>query len=188
MYLVKTVAGQQAFKERHQDFAQRLRSAFLMFDGKRSLAQVLEAISATGVTQEEVLNLVSKGWLATPEQEAGAEDDTGVAVSENSAPSLAPAAVQVASAVVPVYRKAVDAEDSQRRFKKAYPLAVGLTGRLGLKGFRLNLAVEAAMGYEQLVALAPRIREAAGDSAYGELHKALFTAESPDATPVTEST
>ena len=56
-------------------------------------------------------------------------------------------------------------------------MAVSITGGLGLKGFRLNLAVEAAMGYEQLVELAPRIREAAGDKAYGPLHKALFGSE-----------
>lgn len=56
-------------------------------------------------------------------------------------------------------------------------MAVSITGALGLKGFRLNLAVEAAMGYEQLVELAPRIREAAGDKAYGPLRKALFETE-----------
>lgn len=60
------------------------------------------------------------------------------------------------------------------RYQQAYPLAVSITGGLGLKGFRLNLAVEAAMGYVQLVALAPRIRDAAGDKAYARLHSALF--------------
>jgi len=64
-----------------------------------------------------------------------------------------------------------------RRYQRAYPLAVSITGGLGLKGFRLNLAVEAAMGYEQLVALAPRIREATGDTAYAPLREALFGAD-----------
>ena len=64
-----------------------------------------------------------------------------------------------------------------RRYQTAYPMAVSITGGLGLKGFRLNLAVEAAMGYEQLVELAPRIREAVGNKAYEPLHKALFESE-----------
>lgn len=160
MYLVKTAEGQQAFKERHRDFAQRLRSAYLLFDGKRDLVEVLEATSAMGVTQEEVMKLVDKGWLQQPD----------VAV-----PSLAPAAVAIPSmaSTVPV----ADEERGRRCYQQAYPLAVSLTGKLGLKGFRLNLAVEAAMGYAQLVALAPRIREAAGDKAYAALHQALFEQE-----------
>ena len=51
------------------------------------------------------------------------------------------------------------------RYRNAYPLAVAITANMGLKGFRLNLAVEAAMGYDQLVALAPRLREAASPPA-----------------------
>ena len=41
----------------------------------------------------------------------------------------------------------------------------------------MMLAVEAAMGYEQLAALAPRIRDAAGDKAYTSLHRVLFEAD-----------
>jgi hypothetical protein len=63
MYFVKTPAGQQAFKERHADLPQRLRSAFLLFDGQRSLSQVLAATSGMGVTGDDVQKLVDKGWL-----------------------------------------------------------------------------------------------------------------------------
>lgn len=71
MHLVKTAEGQLAFKERHADLSQRLRSAFLLFDGSRSLAQVLEATSALGVSKEDILALVSKGWLAARDFGAG---------------------------------------------------------------------------------------------------------------------
>ncbi|MBS3019790.1 hypothetical protein DJFAAGMI_02543 [Comamonas sp. PE63] len=157
MYLVKTPEGQQAFKERHADLSQRLRSAFLLFDGQRSLMQVLEATSALGVVKDDILALVDRGWLATRESSAAAS------ASESGSPSLAPA--ELGSGV------------GQKRYQKAYPMAVSITGALGLKGFRLNLAVEAAMGYEQLVELAPRIRDAAGDKAYMPLHRALFEAD-----------
>lgn len=157
MYLVKTPEGQQAFKERHADLSQRLRSAFLLFDGQRSLMQVLEATSALGVVKDDILALVDRGWLATRESSAAAS------ASESGSPSLAPAELGL--------------DVGQKRYQKAYPMAVSITGALGLKGFRLNLAVEAAMGYEQLVELAPRIRDAAGDKAYMPLHRALFEAD-----------
>lgn len=157
MYLVKTPEGQQAFKERHADLSQRLRSAFLLFDGQRSLMQVLEATSALGVVKDDILALVDRGWLATRESSAAAS------ASKSGTPSLAPAELGL--------------DAGQKRYQKAYPMAVSITGALGLKGFRLNLAVEAAMGYEQLVELAPRIRDAAGDKAYMPLHRALFEAD-----------
>lgn len=170
MHLVKTPEGQQAFKERHVDLSQRLRSAFLLFDGGRSLAQVLEATSVLGVNKEDVLALVSKGWLAEREPsvmpgkaELRAISADAVVADRETVPALAPADA------VP--------EGLRLRYQRAYPVAVSITGALGLKGFRLNLAVEAAMGYEQLVELAPRIREAAGDKAYGPLRKALFETE-----------
>lgn len=158
MYLVKTPAGQQAFKERHADLPQRLRSAFLLFDGQRNLHQVLEATSAMGVTRDDIQKLIDKDWLAPRES---VRSEGGV-----SQPA------EAAQASVP--NEPEDAVGIRQRYQKAYPLAVALTGKLGLKGFRLNLAVEAAMGYEQLAALAPRIREVVGDTAYAPLHKALF--------------
>lgn len=166
MYLVKTSEGQQAFKERHIDLSQRLRSAFLLFDGSRSLAQVLTATAAMGVSKDDILALVTKGWLAKRDSSAlagGAAVAVEAQPGKSAVPSLAPAKVDLGSAM--------------RRYQQAYPMAVSITGGLGLKGFRLNLAVEAAMGYEQLVELAPRIRDAAGEKTYAPLHKALFEAE-----------
>ena len=165
MYLVKTPEGQQAFKERHVDLSQRLRSAFLLFDGRRSQLQVLEATAAMGVCKDDILALVTRGWLATRELPAMAGGAVAHAqLPKNTVPSLAPAKI--------------DSDSSMQRYQQAYPMAVSITGALGLKGFRLNLAVEAAMGYQQLVELAPRIRDAAGDKAYAPLHKALFEVDS----------
>ncbi|WHZ13098.1 MAG: putative proline-rich protein [Burkholderiaceae bacterium] len=44
---------------------------------------------------------------------------------------------------------------------------------MGLRGFRLNLAVEAALGYEQLMQLVPRIRDAVGAEKCRLLERAL---------------
>jgi hypothetical protein len=62
---------------------------------------------------------------------------------------------------------------SQQRYQDAYPIATRLTASLGLRGFRLNLAVEAAGNYEQLGQLAPKIREAVGQEKYAPLEDAL---------------
>ena len=163
MYLVKTPEGQQAFKERNADLSQRLRSAFLLFDGRRTLMQVLEATSALGVNKDDILALVGRGWLATRESSVVADAAAQVhasSLSKSSSASLAPADV--------------DPGSSQRRYQRAYPIAVSITGSLGLKGFRLNLAVEAASSFEDLAALAPKIKEAVGEAKYEPLRKALF--------------
>ena len=60
------------------------------------------------------------------------------------------------------------------RYKAAYPIATELTAGLGLRGFRLNLAVEGVGSFEDLAALAPKIREAVGDAKFERLDKALF--------------
>jgi hypothetical protein len=48
-----------------------------------------------------------------------------------------------------------------------------LTGGLGLRGFRLNLAVEGTSSYEELLALAPKIRASVGPEKAAILDRAL---------------
>lgn len=149
MQLVKTAQGQQAFKERSHSLTQRQRSAFLLFDGQRSIDEVLAATAVMGITHDDVQAMVEQGLLA---------------------PVADPAAAEVASDV-----HASAAERSPKeRYQDAYPIATELTGALGLKGFRLNLAVEGSSGFDDLVALAPRIREAVGEAKYERLKRALF--------------
>ena len=145
--LVKTPQGQQAFKERHAQLAGKLRSVFLLFDGQRSVQDVLQATQGLGITQAEIDGLVQAGWLQTVEP---------------AAPELAPAAMTPS------------ARTPQERYRDAYPLAVALSGHLGLSGFRLNLQVEAATSYEELLAVASKIKEAVGPKSYAPLEQALF--------------
>ena len=150
MQLVKTAQGQQAFKERRHSLTPRQRSAFLLFDGQRSIDEVLAATAVMGITRDDVQAMVEQGLLA---------------------PVAGPAAAEVAGGDV----QASAAERSPKeRYQDAYPIATELTGALGLKGFRLNLAVEGSSGFDDLVALAPRIREAVGEAKYERLKRALF--------------
>ena len=154
MTYIKTEAGQQAFKERSAALSVKQRAAFIVFDGKRSVEQVIRATQGMGITAADIDHLLALGFLAPVQEEARAaatphESEAAAAVSE-------PGSVT-----------------AQELYDRAYPIAAQLTASLGLRGFRLNLAVEAAYGYEGLVELFPRIREAVGDAKCELLAQAL---------------
>jgi hypothetical protein len=79
------------------------------------------------------------------------------------------AAPQAATVPEPV----VSSRTPQQRYADAYPIATRLTASLGLRGFKLNLAVEAAKGLDDLLALLPKIEEALGAQACQPLAQAL---------------
>lgn len=150
MILVKTEAGQQVLKDRSVPLTPRQRSAFIQFDGKRSIDDVLA--SGLGIGREEVDQMVALGLLAP---------------LAGQPPAAAPA---VSAAPPPA---ASSGRSRQQRYKDAYPIATQLTGSLGLMGFRLNLQVEGTTSYEDLLALAPKIRAAVGAEKAAALDKAL---------------
>jgi hypothetical protein len=154
MLIVKTEAGQQVVKDRSIVLTPRQRSALILVDGKRTLDQLLAATAAAGVPRQDVDKLFELGLVtdAAPRQTAAAA-----------------AAVKAAAAAVQHHKQ----RSPQERYSEAYPIATRLTAALGLRGFRLNLAVEAATNYEQLLEVAPRIREAVGPEKYGPLDNAL---------------
>jgi hypothetical protein len=143
MVLCKTQHGQQVMKDRSVTLSPRQRAAFILVDGKRPLAEVLRATAGAGATAEDVEQLVRLGLVARVQ----------------------------AIAADPVSR--MDARSPQERYSAAYPIATSLTAGLGLKGFRLNLAIEGAGSYDDLVALAPKIREAVGPAKFAPLGSAL---------------
>ena len=67
----------------------------------------------------------------------------------------------------------VSVRSPQERYSAAMPIATKLTASLGLRGFRLNLAVEAASGFDGLLALLPKIQEAVGAKSCVALEQAL---------------
>ncbi len=156
MILIKTEAGQQAFKGRSPLFSARQRTAFIMFDGKKSVEQMLAAAASLGLTAEDVEHMVEHGFLAPAPGEA--------------------VLAQAHAAEVAAQQSVADSfklHSAQDRYQQAKPIATRLTAALGLRGFRLNLAVEAAGGYEELLALLPKIKEAVGANACQELERAL---------------
>lgn len=143
MIPAKTQAGQQVLKDRSVSLTPRQRTALILIDGKRSLGEVLRS----GVAAEDVERLFELQLIT----------DSGTV------------ATQAATAAAP--RGA--GGSPQERYAAAYPIAAKLTSGLGLRGFRLNLAVEAATCYEDLLALSEKIREAVGSEKHAPLDAAL---------------
>lgn len=161
MILFKTEAGQRAIKDRSVTVTPRQRSAFILFDGKRSMDEVVAA--GLGVTREDVEQMVALGLLVPA-------DGAAPVVQTAAAPGPAAAA---APSPVPADTPAAAPMSHQQRYQAAYPIATKLTAALGLRGFKLNLAVEAAANWEELVGLAPKIRAAVGTDRAVELDRAL---------------
>ncbi len=186
MILVKTLSGQQALKDRHGDLTPRQRSAFILFDGQRALEQVLAATAAMGITVADVKTMVDRGLLQLQEGSGvapGALDGAAPAVAAPAvAATAAPSAPKPGSLAPAAGSPAIDvsgaAGGSERspmhRYQAAYPIATALTAQLGLRGFRLNLAVEGVGSFDELAALAPRIREAVGEARFAPLQNALY--------------
>lgn len=153
MSIVKTEAGLQVMKDRSVPLTPRQRSVFILIDGKRSMQELLTASAAMGVAPEDIEQLFELGLIT------------------DSAPRSSPA--ETASTVAQEDASKDAARSPMQRYQEAYPIATRLTAALGLRGFRLNLAVEAAGNYEQLLELAPRIREAVGADKFAALDRAL---------------
>jgi hypothetical protein len=167
MKFTKTEAGQAAFKERSPLFSARQRSAFILFDGQKTVDQVLQATAGLGLVAADIDHMVAQGFLAP---------ETRPAVAVAPAAPVAPVA---SAAWVEHLEQAAMPEPPpenltpRERYSAGKVLATQITASLGLRGFMLNLSVESAAGYEDLVALLPKIQSAAGVKACRELERIL---------------
>ena len=172
MIYTKSETGHQVIKDRSVPLSPRQRSAFILFDGKRSVDNVLAATAGLGVTREDVQYMADQGLLV-PRPSAVPASLAAVAapVAQPTAQGVEDAAGSPAAAgPAPA---ATSDRSAQQRYQDAYPIATQLTAGLGLRGFRLNLAVEGAGSFEKLLELAPKIRDAVGADKFASLDKAL---------------
>ena len=191
MIYSKTERGRTALQSRSSILAARHRPAFIMFDGRRSVEEVLKAASGFGFTMVDVEQMLGLGLIEVALDQTGSRSDSTLSQypsssvlpsqSESSAlPSAWSASVNSASQGVtlpPNVAHSLDAApslDAQAHFLKAWPIATRLTANLGLRGFRLNLAVESAGDLVKLKELAPRIKDAVGSEKFRELEIALY--------------
>jgi len=143
MTLAKTDAGLRMLKDRASGLSPRQRAALILFDGQRSLDDVLAATSPGGVTRADIERLLEMGLVAELPAHLQPFSDSGPG--------------------------GLDRE----RYLQAYAIATALTAELGGKWGNLDLAVEAANNLEELQQLAPRIRAAVGPMKFARLEAAL---------------
>lgn len=169
----KTELGKQTFKEHKNSLNPRQRSALILFDGVKEDDFILKALGATGFSQDDIQYLVDQGLIEA------SDDIQSRPFSANSGFTGmsgfgANSDFQTSIQNVPVPQQpAESAMSEQDRYKLAYPIATRLTSGLGFRGFRLNLSLESAGSYRDLIALAPKIRAAVGDEKFVELYRAL---------------
>lgn len=159
MKYVKTEAGQLAFKQRDPSISARQRSLFILFDGNKTVEQVLAATAGMGVSAQDVEALVQSGFLAQvaePETKSAVKPATAASGTLPSAPSAG-----------------TPSRQDQERYLQSKALATQITSSLGLRGFRLNLAVEGAANLAELQELLPKIQAAAGVDTCKVLEAAL---------------
>lgn len=156
----KTELGKQTFKDHNNALSMRQRTALIMFDGEKDDSVILGALAVTGFNVEDINQLIEAGLLEPV-------DSVKPPLAKASAPSATAAPDGAAD------ESATPVVSDQERYQNAYPIATKLTSGLGLRGFRLNMAVESASGYKELLAVAPKIREAVGDEKFAELARAL---------------
>lgn len=155
MIYAKTELGQLALRDRSAAITPRQRFAFILLDGKHELDDVLKSTAGLGVGSQDIDHLLQLGLIQPV-------PDATPALTVVAPPS--PLAIAVRPASVPP-----PASDTEALYLKAYPLATQITAELGLRGFRLNLAVERAGSYGELLAVLPRIREAVGPEKFQPL-------------------
>ena len=162
MKYTKTEAGQLAFKQRSAQISARQRSMFIMFDGNKTGEQVLAATAGIGAAQADIDALVALGFLA------GVPGSDKVAKA--APPSAAPASAPEPTATT---EPSPSGRFEQERYLDGMKSATQITSSLGLRGFRLNLAVEAAANLRELMDLLPKIEAAASADACKPLRVAL---------------
>lgn len=163
MRYTKTPLGQQAFKERSPLLSQRQRSLFLLFDGQKNLSDILASVTSLGVVPTDVEHLIAQGFIEPLPGEGGVQLNT----------ERAPLGLDTVDVLLSDSELPKTALSKQERYLLAMPIATKITAGMGLRGFRLNLAVEAAAGYDELLALLPKIREAVGSVTTKELEQVL---------------
>ena len=160
MIYVKTAAGRQALKDRAETMPRKYHFPFLMCDGVRDSADILAASVQHGFTSVDLYQMVQLGFV-------------------EPMPTKVPTRLGLETAPVSAAAES-QARPSQQQasvFFDASKLATALSANLGLRGFRLNLAVQTASNLTDLDALLPQLEKALGFAAVKPLADLLKTAD-----------
>lgn len=180
LVLKKTDKGLEALRSRDPALPKRLRTAFILFDGNKNVAQVMQLLPGSpALEREDVYSMLQAGWLELLNPSLAPQ------VPARTSPSAATLAATAQKATASAQHPSI--RNPAERYQQAYTLITSLLGGMGLRGFKLQLAVEKADGYEGLVALLPRLHTAFDAQKMHKIEKVLLAPDSaPAATAATE--
>ncbi len=170
----KTEKGRQVLKDRSVALPSKQRMAFILFDGKKTLEEIVQATRGIGVTSADIETIIRLGLIELVQDQPAAAEPQPTKASYYAEIGSVGGIFIPTGTVNQAGAGPVPESEYEERYAKAYPIAVGLTSSLGLRGFKLNLAVESAMGYKDLVTLLPKLVEAAGAEKCKELVRVLM--------------
>jgi hypothetical protein len=157
MIYIKTELGRQALKERSESMPRKYHFPFMMCDGQRDHADILIAEARTGFGLEDLEQMLVLGFIAPlPVKTVPVKADP------------------INTATLDV--KAMPTQQQANVFLDASKMATALSANLGLRGFRLNLAVQTASNLTDLDALLPQLEKVLGVETVKPLADLLKTA------------
>ncbi len=138
---------------------------FILFDGVKTDEQILAMTASLGITKADIDQLASLRFLdVLGDASNQVHEPEQIAMASNEPIGSVPSASSFTEN---------SGRSPQDRYREAKPLATKLTAGLGLRGFRLNLAIEGTAGYEDLLELLPKLQAAVGEQACEQLTWAL---------------
>lgn len=176
LILKKTDKGLEALRTRDPALPKHLRTAFILFDGNKSVGQVMSLLPTTSpalLELEDIMRMVQAGWLEL------LKPSFAPRVPAPSAPVAA--TVRATPTAVSTSTPAAAITNHGERYLQAYALLGVLTGEMGLRGFRLQMSVEKAADYHGLVALLPKLRTAIEPKKLRPVEKILLGPSAPAA-------
>ena len=157
MIYIKTELGRRALKERSEAMPRKYHFPFMMCDSVRDHADILTAEARTGFSFSDIEQMIQLGFIAPlPPKAVAARLDS------------------VTTPVVAVQTMPTQAQANV--FFEASKIATALSANLGLRGFRLNLAVQTASNLADLDALLPQLEKALSSQAVKPLADLLKSA------------
>ncbi len=160
----KTEKGREEITTRKHQLASRLRTLLVMIDGKQSAADIMKKVSALGLTEQNLQELLEQEFIVEIAQQAESANGASESLTHATAAATSPVGD---SSVAPAM---TDAE----RFQALYNFYnETIKSAIGLRGYGLQLKVERAANIDDFRALRQAYVEAVQKAKGPEMARSL---------------
>ncbi len=160
----KTEKGREEITTRKHQLASRLRTLLVMIDGKQSATDIMKKVSALGLTEQNLQELLEQEFIVEIAQQAASANGTAESPTPASTATTSPVADSSAAPAM------TDAE----RFQALYNFYnETIKSAIGLRGYGLQLKVERAANIDDFRALRQTYIEAVQKAKGPEMARSL---------------